>query len=86
MIKVCCAVWDSAAQVYGQPIFVPTVAVAARSFIDECGRVADDNPLSKHPEDFELRVLGEYDDSTGLLIPSPEGPRLLIRAKEVRSV
>ena len=35
MKRAVCAVFDSAVNLYGQPIFVPSVGAALRSFIDE---------------------------------------------------
>lgn len=59
------AIRDRAADVYGQPFFVPSVGVAIRSFSDEVNRAGDNNNLYNHPEDFDLYSLGEYDDEAG---------------------
>lgn len=59
------AIRDRAADVFGQPMFMPSTGVAIRGFSDEVNRVADNNNLNKHPEDFDLYSLGEYDDETG---------------------
>lgn len=58
------ALRDIKANVYGQPMFVPNIGAAIRNFGDQ---VQDPNsgPLHKHPEDFELWHLGEYDDNDG---------------------
>lgn len=55
---------DIKANVYGQPVFVPNIGAAIRSFGDQ---IKDPNAgdLNKHPEDFELWHIGEYDDATG---------------------
>lgn len=60
-----CAVFDKAAGVYGRPAFFNARGLATRAFADEVGRRAQDNPLSMHPEDFEIYCLGEWDDETG---------------------
>lgn len=59
------AVRDRAADVFGQPMFAPSVGLAIRGFGDEINRAAPDNQLNKHPEDFDLYSLGLFDDSTG---------------------
>lgn len=57
---------DIVANLYGQPMFVPTLGQAIRSFGDGCQNTGDaNNILAKHPQDFELWHLGEYDDETG---------------------
>lgn len=82
MKRPVCAVYDSAAQVYSNPpLFVPSVAVATRSFTDEVRRVDPQNQLNKHPEDFVLFHLGEYDDETGEL--SSQKPRQIIRGVDI---
>lgn len=62
--KIFC-IRDRAADVYGQPIFLQSHGVAIRSFTDEVNREGDNNNLNKHPEDFDLFYLGEYDDADG---------------------
>lgn len=59
------AVRDRAADCFGMPNFVASIGGAIRSFADEINRKADNNPLSMHPEDFDLYELGEYDDASG---------------------
>lgn len=61
------AVRDSAAGGFGRPVFSASTGVAARSFSDEVNRVADDNQMNKHPGDFELWKIGEYDDVSGVV-------------------
>lgn len=76
--------FDSAVQSYGVPIFVPARGAALRSFIDEVNRPAPDNNLHTHPEDFELRVLAEFDDETGRFSEPPEGVGVVLaRGKDV---
>jgi hypothetical protein len=54
---------DIVANVYAQPQFVASLGGTIRGFGDEINRAAEDNPLYKHPEDFEMFTLGVYDDS-----------------------
>lgn len=59
---------DSAADAYGRPFFMTSVGIAIRSFTDEINRAAEDNQIYKHPEDFDLFELGEFDDETGRIV------------------
>lgn len=59
------AIRDRAIDTYGTPFFVASHGQAIRSFGDEINRASDNNNLNKHPEDFDLFALGEYDDQTG---------------------
>lgn len=59
------AIRDRAIDSYGQPFYSASVGGAIRSFSDEVNRVAENNQLNKHPEDFDLFLLGEFDDQTG---------------------
>lgn len=81
MSKKCvCAAFDSASQLYGQPMFVPSTGVAVRSFTDEVNRQAEGNVINEHPDDFELYLLGFYDDESGLF--QDNTPQLLLRGKD----
>lgn len=57
------AIYDRAIEAFGQPIFVKAQGQAIRSFMDECKN--PESQLHKHPADYDLHYLGEYDDSTG---------------------
>lgn len=83
-VFIVCAVFDSAVQAYGRPMFVPTRGAAVRSFTDEVNRKDENNPLYRHPDDFELRFLGEFEDSYGRFDKLQEGGQVLARAKDVR--
>lgn len=76
------SVFDRAAQAYGRPIFVQSTGIAIRSFTDEVNRVASDNDMNKHPDDFDLYLLGVFDDVTGEMVVE-KVPQLLARAKDV---
>lgn len=62
--KVVC-IRDRAADVFSTPVFVANTGIAVRSFADEINRVGENNQMNKHPEDFDLYGLGEWDDETG---------------------
>ena len=48
---------------YSQPQFVPSIGGFVRSFGDQVKAGGADNPLAKHPADFEAFAIGTYDDS-----------------------
>ena len=56
---------DSAAGAYMRPFYVVSEGQAIRSFQDEVNRKAEDNIMFSHPEDFELFLLGTFDDVDG---------------------
>ncbi|WNK12425.1 MAG: nonstructural protein [Microvirus sp.] len=66
MKYIVCVVRDTAAEVYGQPMFLASRGQAIRSFTDEVNRVEPNNTLNKHPADFILFTLGGFDDGTGV--------------------
>lgn len=81
-----CTVYDSAAQAYNRPIFVPHANLARRSFQDEVNRAGDQaNQMHSHPEDFQLYELGSFDDSNGVFSMLPE-PRLICRAQDLKDL
>lgn len=59
------AIRDRAIDAYGQPFYSASVGGAVRSFSDEINNNREGNQLNKHPEDFDLFLLGEFDDNTG---------------------
>lgn len=82
MILKICAVRDQAADVFGRPYFVPTTGIAIRSFTDEVNRENEDNQLYKHPKDFTLYELGDYDDNEAIITTHAQ-PKLLVSADQV---
>ena len=60
------SVFDHVAKTYNRPMFLSSNGVAIREFKDECNR--PDSPINKHPEDYELFGIGEYDDETGAVV------------------
>lgn len=84
MIRYVCASQDRAAGLFGQPFMVPAIGAAVRSFTDEVNRSAEGNVLFAHPEDFELWLLAEFDDATGIYAVPDGGARVLARGKDVK--
>lgn len=76
---------DRAVDAYGQPIFVQALGQAMRSFSDEIN--SKESTLNKHPDDYDLYHIGDYDQDTGLITPKqPEmiavGKNLIINRSE----
>jgi len=65
MIHKIYAVYDSKSQSHTPPFFQHQEAMAIRSFSDCCND--EGHTFGKHPEDYTLMHLGEYDDSTGAI-------------------
>lgn len=84
MIHFVIAVKDRAAEVFNRPFFVPHRGVAVRDFTDEVNRNAPDNALNRHPDDFDLYLLGTFDDSNGRFAEESD-PLVIVRAKDVVS-
>lgn len=82
MLQFIVSVKDRAADVFNRPFFVPHRNVAIRDFTDEVNRSAADNQLNKHPDDFDLYLLGQFDDNTGDF-KCEESPLVLVRGKDV---
>jgi len=74
------AVRDRAVDSFGQPMFAQAVGQAVRSFADEVNR--DTSPLANHPEDYDLYLIGDYDEAAGRLIPSD--PRQVAIGKDLK--
>lgn len=68
MIMHAYAIYDRKALIYHMPYFAITNAVAVRTLSDA---VSDPNStFSRHPNDYVLYDVGEFDDSNGLFKPS----------------
>ena len=74
------SVRDIVADVYGQPIFAPSLGGAIRSFGDAINNQDKTDNLAKHPEHFEFWLLGEYDDETGTITAYDTGQRKQLAA------
>lgn len=60
MIHKVFAVRDNTAELYNLPYYAPTTGSGKRLFSDTVNDKT--SMLAKHPDDFELFELGEYDD------------------------
>lgn len=66
MVRLACSIYDSVAKVYVNPFYCATKGEALRSFSNA---VNDKNmgDLNKHPKDFILYLIAEFDDQKGLM-------------------
>ena len=59
------SIYDAAAAAYLPAFFLPTEGMAIRVFKDCCQDGA--HAFGKHPEDYVLYIIGEWDDQNGVL-------------------
>ena len=64
------SVKDSKSGIFFQPFFFRTIPEAIRSFTDEANSDPANSMISKHPSDYALYSLGDFDDTTGDFSPS----------------
>lgn len=68
------SVFDGKAAIYSTPIFQHTDAMASRAFLDACSD--KETPVGRHPEDYTLYYIGEWDEFLGKLTGGP--PRAVV--------
>jgi len=62
-------VFDSKADVYSQPFYALIDHAAVRTFADAVN--ASESPYNKHPEDYCLFSIADFDDRTGIVTTYP---------------
>lgn len=72
------AIFDKRAREYSPPQSYVTLGVAERALTDAVN--SPDSHLNKHPEDYSMHVIGEYESTTGITTARPGGPEPLIDA------
>lgn len=77
------SIHDQAAEAFVQPFFMHNDGLAIRAFQDNAN-AKDENNISKHPEQFALYQIGEFDDKQGTIEPLQE-PKLLATALELKT-
>lgn len=76
------SIYDKAAGAYVSPFFMHNKALAIRAFADNVNSKEESN-ITKHPEQFSLHEVGEFDDSTGI-VESKEQPEIVCTAHELK--
>lgn len=66
MKKVYYAVYDKEAEMYSQPFLEIKDGTAIRA-VQDIVINNKDHPFAKHPSDFSLHRLGDFDESTGVI-------------------
>ena len=61
------SIYDSAASAFNQPFFLHNDGMAIRSFQDNVNH--EESHLNKHPDQFTLYHVGEFDDQEGTMTP-----------------
>lgn len=54
---------DRAIDAFSRPFATPTIGAAVRAFSDAINDPTQE--MNKHPDDYDLHELGDFDDSTG---------------------
>lgn len=73
---------DRAIDTYGLPFAQSSTAQALRGFSDEINSDITTSAVAKHPDDYDLYTIGEYDEDTGKIIPM-QPPQLVARGKDL---
>lgn len=63
MKLVICSIRDAKAEAFVNPMVFQSNGEALRTFMDAVNSA--DHPMGKHPEDYSLFVLGEFDQRSG---------------------
>lgn len=80
MIMQMFTVYDKKVGAFLPPFFARSEGEALRSFMDACQDGS--HQFCKHAEDFALMRVGEFDDSSGLVVSKAGGPEMVIQAFE----
>lgn len=81
MLQRCFSIFDHKTNYFQPPFFSPTTASGVRLFQN---LVNDETSLaSKFPEDFQLMLIGSFDDTTGVF--QPQAPELLCNAHQLKN-
>lgn len=80
MIKQAYSVFDSKSETFTPPTYGITEAEVVRGFSD---LLQQDNAMSRHPEDFTLFHIGEYEDDTAQFTSIP--PRSVVTAISLKA-
>lgn len=75
MIAKVFAIYDSASKCYGHPFHSPREETAIRAFADAVNSPSHD--FAKHPADYTLYILGEFNDQDASYIFLKPGPKAL---------
>lgn len=72
------AIHDKKAAAFMPPLTFKTLGQAERAFGDAVR--APDSDFGKHPEDYSMHLIGEFDETLGNVIPMKEGTQVIAMA------
>lgn len=81
MNKPLLAVKDRALDSFNAPFMQQTIAQGVRGFKDEINSDPERSNIAKHPDDYDLYHLGDYDEHEGKITPLQ--PALVVRGKDL---
>lgn len=76
------AIRDRALGAFMQPWVAQTPGQATRMFQDELAN--REGPMHKHPDDYDLYHIGEFNQQTGQLVARENGPSQLATGKNLK--
>ena len=76
MTKVYYAVFDRKAEIYSQPFLEIKDGTAIRA-VQDIVINNKDHSFAKHPSDFSLHRLGEFDETTGVITGKPKPEKII---------
>lgn len=77
------SVFDSKLAMYDFPFYFSSDAAAIRGFGDEVNNPQSQKPWCRHPEDYQLFKIGEFDNDLGQLVA--KAPLALVTASAVKN-
>lgn len=83
MIHKLLSVYDVKSEAYSKPVAVPAVGAGIRAFADAINEGSTD--YAKHPEDYDMYEMGDFDDVSGVILPLAK-PKFLAKASSLKDV
>lgn len=80
MKHIICSIYDKATQAYMRPFTAQSPGQATRMFIDEALR--EDSEIGKHPEDYALFIIADFEDNNGAMLQSKDQPQKLATGRD----
>lgn len=77
------ALYDKTAAAFGRPIFEEHVANAVRALTQEVNTKDSKSSVAQWPEEFDLVLLGEFDNITGKYTPQ-EFNKVIVNAGHLK--
>lgn len=74
MITLIFAIWDKKAEAFvNEPFYARSKGIAIRAFRDLAN--SKDNDIGKHPEDYGLHHIGDFNHNNGTILSADEATR-----------